>query len=75
MDNWKHAENILDCLPGYLLISKIASKIGIETIADSHKVVLSQLKELYPDLLSQISVSRFVPMEAFKMNPMEFSIK
>ncbi|NBV13298.1 MAG: (2Fe-2S)-binding protein [Sphingobacteriia bacterium] len=75
MDNWKHAENILDCLPGYLLISKIAGKMGIEGIADSHKVVLGQLKELYPDVLSHISVSRFVPMEAFKMNPMEFSIK
>jgi NADH-quinone oxidoreductase subunit G len=73
-DNWKHAEHILDCLPSYILLSKIAGKLGVNTLPESHKEIFGQLKHAHPELLSELKLTHFVPKEAFKMNQFDFAI-
>lgn len=73
-DNWKHAEHILDCLPSYAMISKIADKLGMEVSTESHKEIFARIKKEYPELLAELKLSHFVPKEAFKMNQFDFAI-
>jgi NADH-quinone oxidoreductase subunit G len=74
MDNWKHADHILDCLASYSIISRISKKAGVPALPESHKELFAQLKQQYPELLSDLKLSAFVPKEAFKMNQFDFAI-
>jgi NADH-quinone oxidoreductase subunit G len=73
VDNWRTAENIVDCLPGYVMIHNLATLSGLELHLPHHKEALHALKHTYPSL-KDLKVSKFIPKESFKMNQFEFAI-
>jgi NADH-quinone oxidoreductase subunit G len=73
IDNWRSPENIHDCLPSWLLLSKLALELGIDFVHTDHKTVFEALRATYPTL-AHLKLQKRGRKEAFKMSQFEFAL-
>lgn len=74
VDKWRHLDNIVDALPGWMLIADVSKAAGNDWGWTDHKDVFAAMKgEL--DLLRDLKVSYKVPKEAFKFTQFDFAVK
>ncbi len=76
IDNWRHPEYIVDCLPGWLLLSRLAQGMGLEqAVYLKHSDLFNKLRDLYSDQLSGIQLRRLNRKESFKHSQLEFALR
>ncbi|MCS6904406.1 MAG: 2Fe-2S iron-sulfur cluster-binding protein [Bacteroidia bacterium] len=73
VDNWRHPEYIIDCLPSWMLFTKIAEFAKIPFGFDSHKSIFAKLQQEF-DILKPIKLPKRNRKESFKMSQFEFAI-
>lgn len=72
VDRWRNLDNIFDVLPGWRLISLVATVMGGEMSYQEHKDIFPKMKAEF-DLLKDITVSYKPPKAAFKTTQLEFA--
>jgi NADH-quinone oxidoreductase subunit G len=72
-DNWRSADNIVDCLPSWLLLSKVATDLHLHFAFAEHKDIFAEVKKHYKQL-EGLKLSKRNRMETFKQSQFEFAI-
>jgi len=75
IDNWRHPEHIVDCLPSWLMLSKIQEQVQGPFAPQRYDLVFQQLRSEYPDLLRHLDLPKRPPKSAFKRTQLDFAIK
>jgi len=73
MDNWRNQQNIVDCLPSWMLISKIAAYANQNLNFNSHKEIFTKIKTQY-ESLKDLKLLKKNRKESFKISQLEFAI-
>ncbi len=73
IDNWRSPEHITDCLPSWLLVSKLALELDVDFIHTDHSTVFQAIKTAYAPL-ANLKVPKRARKEAFKMSQFEFAL-
>jgi NADH-quinone oxidoreductase subunit G len=74
VDNWRHPENIIDCLPSWILFSKIAELANLKFGFDSHKALFAKMQQEF-EILKPVKLPKRNRKESFKMSQFEFAIR
>ncbi len=72
-DNWRHPENVVDALPSWLLLSKVAADLNLGFAYAEHKDVFAAVKTDYAQLAG-LKLPRRNRKESFKQSQFEFAI-
>lgn len=72
-DNWRKAENIIDAVPSWKMLDKIAEYANVNLGYETHREIIAKLKNEY-DIFKSLKISYKVPKEAFKNTQFEFAI-
>jgi len=73
VDNWRHTENLIDCLPTWMLISQIAEHTQASINFATHKDIFSKVKSELK-LPENVGFGKRNRKESFKMSQFEFAI-
>lgn len=74
IDNWRHPEHIVDCLPSWLMLNASAAMAGLELPYTTHKELFAQLQGLYADALASVQLPQRSRKESFKQSQFEFAL-
>lgn len=74
VDNWRNPENIIDALPSWLLISRIAAELGIDFAYAEHSALFAHLQQQFPDVFGKLTLRRKNRKETFKQSQFDFAI-
>jgi NADH-quinone oxidoreductase subunit G len=73
IDNWRHTENIVDCLPSWSIFQQISRELGMTLGYNSHKEIFAKVKsELH--LPADLKIGKLNRKESFKQSQFEFAI-
>lgn len=73
IDNWRNLENIIDCLPSWMLLCQIAQKLNIKLDYANHAALYRKIQSEF-DLLRNLNLPKRIRRESFKMSQFEFAI-
>jgi NADH-quinone oxidoreductase subunit G len=73
IDNWRNPQNIVDCLPGWLLISRIGNYLQHVIHYTTHREIFGVIKSTYP-LLAELKLPKRNRKETFKISQLDFAI-
>jgi NADH-quinone oxidoreductase subunit G len=74
VDNWRNPEHIQDCLPSWLLISRLSQHAGYRFGYEQHKDLYTHLQGEF-DVLKGVKLPKRTRKEAFKISQFDFAIK
>lgn len=73
IDNWRNPEHIIDCLPSWLMLAKIATDCGQHMPYAEYSQVLEAAKAEY-EALGELKLSKKGRKQSFKHSQFEFAI-
>ncbi|MDX1906284.1 MAG: 2Fe-2S iron-sulfur cluster-binding protein [Bacteroidia bacterium] len=74
VDRWRNLDHILDVLPGWLMISRIARQMGLDMPYETHADIFGVIQPAF-EALKDLKVSYKAPKHAFKASQLEFAPK
>jgi NADH-quinone oxidoreductase subunit G len=74
VDNWRNTDHIIDALPGWMLVAKLAEGLHIDLGVGSYAELFNELKTTYPQLAG-LKLSKRNRKESFKMSQFEFAVR
>ena len=74
IDNWRNPDNIIDCLPSWLMLTAVAAILGQELPYTTHKELLAHLKGAYAQALAGVVLPKRNRKESFKISQFDFAI-
>lgn len=72
VDRWRNLDNIFDVLPGWLLLSKIGTYMGLDMPYAHHSDIFARVQATF-EALKDLEVSYKPPKNAFKSTQLEFA--
>lgn len=75
IDNWRHPEHIVDCLPSWLMIAKIEEHLKGPFTYQNYEAVFQKIQAEYPDLLGKLDLPKCPPKSAFKRTQLDFALR
>ena len=73
VDNWRNLENIIDCLPAWMLINRLAPHLNLKFDFPDHRSLYTKLQSEF-DLLRGLTLPKRNRRESFKMSQFDFAI-
>lgn len=73
VDNWRNVDNIIDCMPSWLMLNLIAREAKMKYVYSTHEGIFKKLQNSY-ELLKKLKIKRHNRKESFKMSQYEFAI-
>jgi NADH-quinone oxidoreductase subunit G len=74
IDNWRNPDNIIDCLPSWLMLNAVAALLGQDLPYTTHKELFAHLKGIYPQALAGVELPKRNRKESFKISQFDFAI-
>ena len=68
-----NVENIIDCLPSWMMLSRIAQRLNVKLDYADHAALYRKLQSEF-DLLRNLNLPKRIRRESFKMSQFEFAI-
>jgi len=72
-DNWRNLDNVKDCLPSWIMLSRLAKTNGINLGMENHKRIFGKMKGEF-EVLKGMKISYKAPKSAFKSTQFDFAI-
>ena len=73
VDNWRHTENIVDCLPSWMILNQISVALGMDLGFTTHADIFGKIKAEC-NLPATLKIAKRNRQESFKQSQFEFAI-
>jgi len=74
VDNWRHPEHIIDCLPTWQIVDKLAEILKIDARFSSHADIFAKIKQAFEPLKS-LKISKKQRKESFKISQLDHAVR